>query len=462
MINPQIRNIIFVYQLIKLSMNETEILLNNANKSEKYQAANNIITTYGILLEPEQIFRAYQLVYDSPRPHVKKMCHHLYLQQCIFIFNTLLDINKNMYIAIILALNDDFDPVDVFHCYGSLNNSTKNEKLINNYLIFVYQCIIMKYLICILSFILLAISIHNTTNDDLTGLSQIYNQMNGPNWIDNELWMSNISYCTWYGVICNKDRRVTNLILPYNNLTGHIPNMNSTLNYVEYIDMSMNYITGNLIALAKLSSLTSFDVSLNLLNEEFNSYFLNSVYTYINLEYNYLYGNLTTIQGPLTVLYLNNNYFSGSFPKLNAPHISLLDLSNNNFQGSLPDDFNNMSQLSQLFLSNNYFYGSLPSSLGLTNLTILNINNNQFNGNIPGTFTNLVNLKEFYANNNLLDEGLNYLTHVAVVEIINNKFTELPSEFFSHNLMITFMARHNMFRGYVQLYCPTVFTMIDL
>lgn len=89
-------------------MDDTQILLSDTSSDEeKNQAAINIIMSYELCLKPEQILRAFQDVHK-----------HIYGIKCIqnerlygytFMFNALLNTNINMYIAIILALNNKFD-----------------------------------------------------------------------------------------------------------------------------------------------------------------------------------------------------------------------------------------------------------------------------------------------------------------------------------------------------------------
>lgn len=86
-------------------------LLNNTfSVEQRHQVALNIITSHQLNLEPAQILQAFQRI---------RFClfltHKIRLQDCIFLFDKLLSINMNMYIAIILALNDNFNPKNIYH-----------------------------------------------------------------------------------------------------------------------------------------------------------------------------------------------------------------------------------------------------------------------------------------------------------------------------------------------------------
>jgi hypothetical protein len=50
-------------------------------------------------------------------------------------------------------------------------------------------------------------------------LVTFYTQTNGDNWFDNTNWLSNKSYCDWYGVVCDTNNWVTELHLQNNNMT---------------------------------------------------------------------------------------------------------------------------------------------------------------------------------------------------------------------------------------------------
>lgn len=109
-------------------MNVTQILLSDAtNDKEKIEAVTNIITYHELHLEQEQILRAFQILRDG---YIYRGNKTFRLAICTFLLNNLLSININMYIALILALNDNFDPYNLLffvddaapesliHCHG--------------------------------------------------------------------------------------------------------------------------------------------------------------------------------------------------------------------------------------------------------------------------------------------------------------------------------------------------------
>ena len=103
-------------------MNSTEILLSSyTNEDEKRQAVNDIIETYDVPLTPEQVSVSFTVL-RSNLNELPLFLRSAYLHECYnFALHNLLIVNKNMYIAIILALNDDcgkFTPYGLMHFVG--------------------------------------------------------------------------------------------------------------------------------------------------------------------------------------------------------------------------------------------------------------------------------------------------------------------------------------------------------
>lgn len=172
-------------------------------------------------------------------------------------------------------------------------------------------------------------------------------------------WIPGTNCCTWSGVGCLDDKRVTSL-----SLTGDSENPKS-------------FLSGTISpSLSKLK-------------------FLDGIYLI----------NLLKISGPfpdflfklpnLKFIYIENNTLSGPIPQNigNMNQLEAFSLQGNKFTGPIPSSISALTKVTQLKLGNNFLTGTIPVSLkNLTNLTYLSLQGNQLSGNIPDIFTSLKNL----------------------------------------------------------------------
>ncbi|XP_013594614.1 PREDICTED: probable LRR receptor-like serine/threonine-protein kinase At1g29720 [Brassica oleracea var. oleracea] len=157
----------------------------------------------------------------------------------------------------------------------------------------------------------------------------------------------------------NKTCHITHFILKTFSLPGRLPPELSKLQYLESIDLCLNYLYGSIpMEWASLPYLKSISVCANRL--------------------------------------------SGDIPKGLGKFINLtqLILEANQFSGVIPKELGNLVNLEGLVLSSNQLVGSVPETLGrLKNLTNLRFSDNHLNGSIPEFIGNLSKLKrlELYA-----------------------------------------------------------------
>ncbi|KAJ1272795.1 hypothetical protein BS78_06G228900 [Paspalum vaginatum] len=105
----------------------------------------------------------------------------------------------------------------------------------------------------------------------------------------------------------------------------------------------------------------------------------------------------------LTNLNLGQNYLTGPLPsflgKLTA--MQYLSLGINALSGPVPKELGNLTNLLSLSFSSNYLNGSLPSELGnLAKLTQLYIDSAGLSGPLPSTFSKLTKMKTLWASDN--------------------------------------------------------------
>ena len=75
-------------------------------------------------------------------------------------------------------------------------------------------------------------------------LVALYNATDGPNWTNNENWLTDVPLDTWYGVSTNNRGEVTGLLLSKNKLGGEIPPKLGDLNSLFNLYLDGNQLTG--------------------------------------------------------------------------------------------------------------------------------------------------------------------------------------------------------------------------
>ncbi|XP_052151763.1 putative receptor-like protein kinase At3g47110 [Oryza glaberrima] len=206
-------------------------------------------------------------------------------------------------------------------------------------------------------------------------------------------WNQGSSVCSWAGVRCNRQGRVSVLDVQNLNLAGQIsPDI------------------GNLSA-------------------------LQSIY----LQKNRFIGNIPDQLGRLSLLETLNgssNHFSGSIPSglTNCTHLVTLDLSANSITGMIPISFHSLQNLKMLKLGQNQLTGAIPPSLGnMSQLTTLDASTNTIAGEIPKELGHLRHLQYFDLSiNNLtgtVPRQLYNISNLAFFAVAMNKLHgEIPND----------------------------------
>jgi len=217
-------------------------------------------------------------------------------------------------------------------------------------------------------------------NDSLA-LVDLYNSMDGSNWINHSGWLES-PVSNWYGIYVSNNR-VQQIDLDLNNLKGTLPNSLGNLSELIFFEMSDNQITGSLpSSLGNLSNLIGFSLSNNSLTGMLPSSFGNlTKLTTIFLWNNQLSGSLRVLENCVNPLdfELSYNQFTGELPNLqNIESMLLLNLDHNKLSGTIPESYNNFKGY-QLTLNNNSLSGSIPKSFAnFDRFLIFSIENNQF------------------------------------------------------------------------------------
>ncbi|MYC51923.1 MAG: hypothetical protein F4X47_06365, partial [Gammaproteobacteria bacterium] len=198
-------------------------------------------------------------------------------------------------------------------------------------------------------------------------LIALYNATDGPNWVNNENWLTDAPIGDWYGVDTDASGRVVRLDLSgqldqqtrewdTHGLAGSIPLELGGLASLETLSLARNELTGAIPP--ELGGLA----------------------------------NLKTLS-------LGRNELTGAIPPEVGGLVNLktLSLRWNALTGSIPPELGGLAGLDTLSLTVNELTGSIPPELGgLASLERLWLGSNELTGSVPSSFLRLDALKEFW------------------------------------------------------------------
>ena len=313
-------------------------------------------------------------------------------------------------------------------------------------------------------------------NPDRAVLVALYNATNGPNWLNNENWLTEAPLRNWYGVSTDASGRVVgvnlagtwdseiNAIVPHglsgpippelgslatltelnllgNQLTGPIPAELGNLANLTWLYLGRNQLTGPIPPeLGNLTNLKRVSLGPNALSGPIPPELGNLAnLTYLSLVENDLSGPIPAELGNLgnlTELWLYQNQLSGPIPPElgNLHNLRRFHPWGNDLSGSIPPELGSLANLKDLGFSDNAFEGTIPSELGnLANLTELKLFNNNLSGLIPPELGNLASLTSLSLGGNQLTgpipPELERLTNLVGFSVSNGNLTgPIPPE----------------------------------
>ena len=245
-------------------------------------------------------------------------------------------------------------------------------------------------------------------------LIALYESTDGPNWKQNENWLSEAPLADWHGISTDAEGRVTQLSLVDNGLRGTIPPRIGNLRALRSLWLYSNELSGsippelgNLLELQRLG-LSSNDLGGSIPPELGRLTELITLW----LQYNDLSGPIPSELGNLASLetaWLYNNRLSGPIPPVIGQLGKLTDLQfhANELSGPIPRELGDLTGLTKLYLYQNRLGGPIPPELGnLSNLTELLLHENRLRGQIPAELGKLTKLTRLQLNDNSGLSGL--------------------------------------------------------
>ena len=89
----------------------------------------------------------------------------------------------------------------------------------------------------------------NNDPEDLAirwSLASFYYTFGGENWSNSTNWLQDAHYCDWFGVLCNRAKKLEQLVLEENNLIGTIPSEVALWTDLQVFWLSNNEVSGTI------------------------------------------------------------------------------------------------------------------------------------------------------------------------------------------------------------------------
>lgn len=276
-------------------------------------------------------------------------------------------------------------------------------------------------------------------------LEKLYNEMDGPNWLDNSNWLDpDISICDWYGIQCDSQSidSVSSIDLSYNGLKNGFPFRTYKLPNLRELNLQGNPMTFTFTGIKNAANLESLDL------EDTGLTSLSGISQASNLK----------------LLRVDNNQFV-SFPNevFDLPNLEVLSLSGNTFsQQAMPSNLQFFRSMTYFACSGCGFTGPIPTWLGsMQNLQYLKLSQNALTGSLPPVLESIRTLKHLdLSDQSTLGFGLtgsllSFGNQTDLTEIYlqhNNMAGSIPDTFLSrvrNDQLVTVDLRYNRFGGLI-------------
>ncbi|KAK6131302.1 hypothetical protein DH2020_034952 [Rehmannia glutinosa] len=310
-------------------------------------------------------------------------------------------------------------------------------------------------------------TLHLHAYSDLETLLKLKSSLVGPSGSGLHDWAAPISpspsaHCSFSGVTCDDEARVTSLNVTNVPLFGTLPPEIGMLSKLVNLTLAADNLTGPLpMEISDLTSLKNVNLSWNVFNGTFPG---EIVLRFADLEVFDVYNNNFSGNLPeefvklkkLRFLKLAGNYFSGEIPEIYSEFESLthLALQGNSLTGKIPAGLAKIPNLLELYLGYfNTYSGGIPPEFGsISTLQLLDLGMCNLSGEIPASLGNLKHLHSLFLQVNHLTgqipTGLSSLMSLMSLDLsINNLTGEIPESFSELKNLTLLNLFQNKFQG---------------
>jgi Leucine-rich repeat (LRR) protein len=271
------------------------------------------------------------------------------------------------------------------------------------------------------------------------------------------------------GIVCDRDLRITSLILAGLFVQGYLPDSLQRLSRLRHVDLHDNAFSGN-ISIAQswfqleyldLSNANQYDRGSNCFGGSLQPLqnlkqlqhldLSNNNFEYYATNGNHFWGDLLPLANLTMMKYLSISFSFKSTtltPLLRLTRLEYLDLDSSNIEGSL-EPLRHLTQLSILDLSSNALSGTVEPLCNLTRLIFLNLWSNRLYGTLE-TLENVTSLERLYVGANQLNGTLEVVTSMPLLRsccVQDNHFTGAVDALTHHSLLVDLYLHDNFFTG---------------
>jgi Leucine-rich repeat (LRR) protein len=286
-------------------------------------------------------------------------------------------------------------------------------------------------------------------------------QLQGYNYIKG-FSQFDVDECDWEGITCNDEGFITTITLIGVSLKGGIVPEIGFLAQLQHLDLSSNYLVGDIGFVGLVKNLEYLNLSSNSLTGNIISVGSLPKLSHLNLCSNSLTGTINPV-GRLSRLFhldLSSNSFIGSIPEslYTLTDLTSLFLFQNDLTGTISNNVQNWDKLRSFHLSHNHLTGSIPHEIDSDALVYFNAYDNDLTGTLPGTL-HVPSCVYFDVGRNGLWGNLpsvsNYgaLLSMRILHFDNNAFTgtvpETYNNYVGNGNLESLGIDHNLLTGYV-------------